>query len=293
MNNPTLNAALSELEQNLKKLDSARNQVENVSNKTNEIIKVVSHLTSSIEKLKNSYEAEEKNLKQVYAKISDDLKINFKSNIDKSKHITDEYQKLQQEHSRTIKSSIENLNKSLQEASRKLEEIDVEKSYNSIKEILDEQSIKIDARLDIINNDTKDVKKILNNHISFFNSFETNLMEFQRTISSKQEDLSNLFNTNRSEANKKLAELILSTDSVKDLITENSVEYKNRIDKLVTTITTKLDGLDKVIRNLAAQFENLQNKTEKNLERIEKNQNRNFQILIAGIVLVALILLIK
>lgn len=293
MNNPTLNAALSELEQNLKKLDSARNQVENVSNKTNEIIKVVSHLTSSIEKLKNSYEAEEKNLKQVYAKISDDLKINFKSNIDKSKHITDEYQKLQQEHSRTIKSSIENLNKSLQEASRKLEEIDVEKSYNSIKEILDEQSIKIDARLDIINNDTKDVKKILNNHISFFNSFETNLMEFQRTISSKQEDLSNLFNTNRSEANKKLAELILSTDSVKDLITENSVEYKNRIDKLVTTITTKLDGLDKVMRNLAAQFENLQNKTEKNLERIEKNQNRNFQILIAGIVLVALILLIK
>lgn len=293
MNNPTLNAALSELEQNLKKLDSARNQVENVSNKTNEIIKVVSHLTSSIEKLKNSYEAEEKNLKQVYAKISDDLKINFKSNIDKSKHITDEYQKLQQEHSRTIKSSIENLNKSLQEASRKLEEIDVEKSYNSIKEILDEQSIKIDARLDIINSDTKDVKKILNNHISFFNSFETNLMEFQRTISSKQEDLSNLFNTNRSEANKKLAELILSTDSIKELITENSVEYKNRIDKLVTTITTKLDGLDKVIRNLAAQFENLHNKTEKTLERIEKNQNRNFQILIAGIVLVALILLIK
>ena len=81
INNPAINAALSEMEQNLKNLESARKQVDQVSEKSKEIIMAVSNLVNSVEKLNASYVEEERNLKQVFTNVSNDLSLSFNGSI--------------------------------------------------------------------------------------------------------------------------------------------------------------------------------------------------------------------
>ncbi len=294
MNNPAINTALSEMEQNLKNLESARNQVSQVSEKSKEIITAVSSLVNSVENLKSSYADEERNLKQVFKNVSNDLSISFNGSIEEVKKSTKEYHKFQDEHIKSIQSSVQKLNTSLSETSKKLEEIDIEKNYAIVKNSLDNQSSIIDSNLNNVLAELKGLKVQIEEHISSFGSFEKKLFEYFTENDKKIISLIDLVKNGHSEISDNLNNLNLSFERIiNNSLDKHSATIIEKVETLNETYSTKLEQLNEDLRNLTLRVEDIDSNFKASAEKFEKNQKTNLVAISLGLILVILILIFK
>jgi chromosome segregation ATPase len=293
MNNPTLNAALSELEQNLKKLDSARNQVEKVSGKTSEIISSVSNLTHSIENLRNRYTEEEKKLKQIYVETSTELTNDFKSKIEKIKKLADDYQGFQNEHTKSIQLSVDKLNSSLSEASQKIGEIDIEKNYGLIQESLENQYLLIDKNFSSFGEDLKEIANQIKNQIASIQSIEPKLLELQELQKANSKNISKELKNNHTETENKLTEIKLFHESMIKSLDEYSSKAIGLINEVNSNFSLNLGEIKEKINDLNSLIVSSDSSSKSLLEKIQNNQRRNLIVMSVGIILIVAILIFK
>jgi methyl-accepting chemotaxis protein len=264
INNPAINAALSEMEQNLKNLESARKQVDQVSEKSKEIIMAVASLVNSVEKLNASYVEEERNLKQVFTNVSNDLSLSFNGSIEEVKNATTEYYKYQEEHINALQSSVHNLNKSFDETIKKLDGIDIEKNYALVKDSLDNHSSIIDSNLNNIIDELKEFIVQSSNQLSSFNQIHTKLDENQIDNVKKLDAIIDQIKLTQSE----LTENVINQNLSFQQIIINSNLCNEKIDLLSKTNLTKQEQLSEDLAQLTQHIENMQSDVKLRFESI-------------------------
>lgn len=210
MNNFNINNTLAELEDNLKKMDSARNQVSNLSQLVSQLTEAYTDTLGQLKKIESSIHYDEKYFKNKFGKSIKDLDNN-----------------------------IALLNSKVQENNSSLNSI-YEKSFNDFVNSLDvsEQKIKkyvesIPQLLDLIKNDVKNANEeivvALNNQVD----------EFVNNISLKIEELKGLdlmkevidIDQNVSQINASIERLSIDNNELKtrlDEINKNQIEQSSK-----------------------------------------------------------------
>ncbi|MAM29321.1 MAG: hypothetical protein CMC13_09885 [Flavobacteriaceae bacterium] len=143
MNNNTVNQSLIEIEENLKNLETARNQVDGVSKKSETLILEVTKLINKIQVLENEFSLEKSglsnNITNEISKFKKSLKKESDVFIEKSKEVSEK-------HSNSTLNNIERLavfQEKLGIVEKNISELDFEKGFVEIRErlqnILDQQ----------------------------------------------------------------------------------------------------------------------------------------------------------
>lgn len=133
MSNTVIQQSLIDIEQNLRKLESARSQVGTFAGKSEELIALVTELVSSIETLKKNYEEAE-------SKVQKDLEksqVEFEKSLAKTLNAADSKSKeFLSNQELFAQKAIENLKEfetKLIDTKKSIEELDLEKGLNDVK----------------------------------------------------------------------------------------------------------------------------------------------------------------
>lgn len=138
MSNSAIQQSLIDIEQNLRKLESARSQVEGLAHKSEQLSSLVANLIESIEAIKISYEDAESSLQQNFEKSL----IKFEGNLSETIHSVDikskEFLSNQESFITKAVDNLKDIDKNLLETKKSIQELDLEKRMNSIKVELSE-----------------------------------------------------------------------------------------------------------------------------------------------------------
>lgn len=175
MNNPAIKQTLIELEESLSKIESARNQVNNVSEKSEKLIRSFNEVLKSIESLSDGLGIE---------------KGEFKSNLDKSfKHLDNELKKVVEitwsssnDVNRRIESIKEEFLVKLNETSTYIKEF--EKNLSEAETRINK--IDFNSKLESISKLLEDIKSSLaSTHTDTKNYFKSELIELENRLNKK------------------------------------------------------------------------------------------------------------
>lgn len=176
MNNPAIKQTLIELEESLSKIESARNQVNNVSEKSEKLIRSFNDVLKSIESLSNGLGIDKSEFKNNLDKSFKNLDSELKKIVEITSSSTNDINKKNE----TIKDAfivklnetsncIKEFEKNLSEAELRINEIDFNSRLESIKFLLEE--IKI---------------SITNNHSDIKSNVKSELLELENRLNKKQ-----------------------------------------------------------------------------------------------------------
>jgi DNA anti-recombination protein RmuC len=133
MSNTLIQQSLIDIEQNLRKLESARNQVGGVAEKTERLIESISSVISNVESIREAFEGEESYLKKGVQNSLDA----FKKDLEKSSEValrkaSDLSEKQDKIISETIL-KLEEFQSKLRDVQKSLLDFDLEKSLDGIR----------------------------------------------------------------------------------------------------------------------------------------------------------------
>lgn len=213
MSNAAIQQSLIELEQNLRNLTSAREQVENVANGTEQLISTVIKLVVTIEGLSGQFDPSEFSFED---KISDALKTFSKSINDGAAKAVKNYEELAEKNTGSFESAVktleQKLNESLKEFEKNINE-GAEKATTKYQELSDKNSQAIESTVGKLDEfrihlqKTEDQIKefdLAKSHIEIkekldesFNESETRVAQLTSIVNSRFEELEKLIRFNR------------------------------------------------------------------------------------------------
>jgi DNA anti-recombination protein RmuC len=133
MSNALIQQSLIDIEQNLRKLESARNQVGGVAEKTERLIESISSVISNIESIREAFEGEESYLKKGVQNSLDA----FKKDLEKSSEVAlKKASALSEKQDKIISETIlklEDFQSKLRDVQKSLLDFDLEKSLDGIR----------------------------------------------------------------------------------------------------------------------------------------------------------------
>lgn len=225
MNNEAVSQSLINIEENLKNLDSARNQVDNVVGKSQELAIEVSNLIREIQVLKNEFDSESNTFKSDILKIikgfETDLKVQTETLLERSSTITIEYSK---NTDKNIKNLID-FQDNIETAEKKLSQLDFQSDFIKLKHELDNVNesnhqfkLKVfghieDLYLKIEAHKVEIIKDQENRSTKLNDSFTAQIKKYADDQNSNNKELSKLITTqnNRLKFNQKILFAILIT----------------------------------------------------------------------------------
>ena len=273
MNNPLLNQALIEMEQNLKNLESSRKQVDTVSEKTKDIIFNVQNLLSSVEKLKISYGTEEQSIKKVLQNGTENLKLSFDHSAklldDTSKNFND----TQIANLHNIQTAILEFERVLNAILLQIQELDLDKNLKLIEDTLKFQYDSIET---IISNLSNIIEEFVNSNSVFFENIQQKADNHLKIVSDIKREVES-HQIKHSEKMSDLTDLIKKDRSkVNDLIGD----IKNEIDAFSKSSLTEIKEISKSIQKTENELKIKLSSIEDNISQL---QNKHFNEISASI----------
>ncbi len=273
MNNPLLNQALIEMEQNLKNLESSRKQVDTVSEKTEDIIFNVQNLLSSVEKLKISYGTEEQSIKKVLQNGTENLKLSFDHSAklldDTSKNFND----TQIANLHNIQTAILEFERVLNAILLQIQELDLDKNLKLIEDTLKFQYDSIET---IISNLSNIIEEFVNSNSVFFENIQQKADNHLKIVSDIKREVES-HQIKHSEKMSDLTDLIKKDRSkVNDLIGD----IKNEIDAFSKSSLTEIKEISKSIQKTENELKIKLSSIEDNISQL---QNKHFNEISASI----------
>ena len=136
MSNKVIQQSLINIEQNLRKLESARNQVEKISDRSSELITSISSVLKSINAIRQSFESDENylinNVKESLKSFADKLDEGAASANKKTVEITAHHEKIIEGSISKIKDFLENLS----DVQQSILDFDLKESLDKIRQEL-------------------------------------------------------------------------------------------------------------------------------------------------------------
>ena len=133
MSNTLIQQSLIDIEQNLRKLESARNQVGSVAEKTERLISSISSVIENVESIREAFEGEESYLKKSVENSLD----NFKKDLQKSSDLAlSKASELSEKQEKIISETVlklEEFQSKLRDVQKTLLDFDIEKSLDGIR----------------------------------------------------------------------------------------------------------------------------------------------------------------
>lgn len=312
-NNATLNQTLAEIEQNLRKLESARSQVNRLSEKNEETIRLFSNLISSLEAIKINYHNEDVALKKTFKDQRKHFEIEFErvvTNVNQTyeKHINPQVAAIKE-----AKNELDKFNASLNQLKHSIESLDIEKELSKVTESLSNMMAEFDSALKshantiatVIEKQQESIKQ-LNDAISINNSTLSNLQiqikENQIDITANLNGLSRFLEKNRHDLKllkedyleKLLKQASSQIDSI--AVVQQSIEtfdenFRSNFQDLHTTIHSQITAIENVVSGLNATLKQTESELFKKIDKLEKAQKTTTYIMIGGIISIIAILL--
>ena len=133
MSNTLIQQSLIDIEQNLKKLESARSQVGNMADKSEQLISSVASVIESIEAIKNSFSNDENYLKNsVHERLED-----FSKTLSKSgENVNNKASEISSKHKKVIDETIVKMDEfksNLSDVQKSILDFDLEQSLDKIR----------------------------------------------------------------------------------------------------------------------------------------------------------------
>ncbi len=132
MSNTVIQQSLIDIEQNLKKLDSARNQVGKLAGKSEELISLFSKLVGSIELIQENYKGAESTLQQNMEKSRLEFEKSLNKTINYAEINSKEFLSNQEKFIGNAIEQLKDFQNKLYDTQRSIEEFDLEKGLNKI-----------------------------------------------------------------------------------------------------------------------------------------------------------------
>ncbi|MGG5905446.1 hypothetical protein, partial [Sphingobacterium daejeonense] len=196
MNNININNTLAELEDNLKKMDSARTQVTNLSQLVSQLTEGYSNTLSQLKKLENSIHYDEKYFERKFGKSINELETNI--NLLQSK-VVDHNNSMNSIHDKAAKDFINSLKKSEDKVKYYIDEIrpTLEKVQNDFKnkneEVIVDLKKNISEILEISSEKINEIKSLdLLKEINIIESTTKEINSFIEKIKNENEHLKEL-----------------------------------------------------------------------------------------------------
>lgn len=175
MNNPAIKQTLIELEESLSKIESARNQVNNVSEKSEKLIRSFNDVLKSIESLSDGLGIEKgefkSNLDKSFKNLDSELKKVVENTWSSSNDVNRRIESIKDEFLVKLNETstyIKEFEKNLSEAETRINKIDFNSKLESIAKLLED----IKSSLASIHTDTK-------------NYFKSELIELENRLNKK------------------------------------------------------------------------------------------------------------
>lgn len=191
MNNEAVNQSLINIEENLRKLETARNQVNSVSEKSEVLVKEVSGLVRQIQSLQSEFGSEKQRFNSIIentiSEFEESLRIQSKKILEKSDTITSKHLENTDENIRKLK----DFEAKIVIAEKNISKIDFEKGFSKLtlsqQTAIDEQKNfkleinelieKINSKLTAINSDIIENQKLAFDKLS--SNFSSSLIELK------------------------------------------------------------------------------------------------------------------
>jgi DNA repair exonuclease SbcCD ATPase subunit len=248
MDNKALNQSLIELEENLKSLQSARTQVNSLSDKSEKLLRIFSSSITQLNKIQNDFLTE----KGVFlSRVGTNVKDLNETISNNKQQLIDSFEKLKNELTETVESTKEELlsfKENLIETEQALKNFDFEKSNNQIIANIQTTQKKIDLA----------IKTIQDNHQVIISRENSANEKIKKDFAATKEQLDKL-----QEQNKTLQK---SFDSVEKSLNGFIKENKESL----SAINNRLDAINDIMQS----FEEINSKLE-----LIKTENKKYFII--------------
>ncbi|MGV0956800.1 hypothetical protein ACTS91_10335 [Empedobacter falsenii] len=225
MSNFNINNTLAELEDNLKKMDSARSQVSNLSQLVSQLTEAYTDTLGQLKKIESSIHYDEKYFEKKFGKSINELDTNINllqsKVVDHNNSVNSIHEKASKDFINSLKKSEENVKLYIDDIKPTLEKVQTEfKNKNEeiivdlkqkIKEVIETSSEKINEikgldvlkEINSIENTTKEINSNFENVFSSLDNIQnTQLLKFENILTENKE-LKNEIQNLKSELNSK------------------------------------------------------------------------------------------
>ena len=177
MSNTLIQQSLIDIEQNLRKLESARNQVGSVAEKTERLISSISSVIANVESIRDAFEGEESYLKKSIQNSLD----NFKKDLQKSSDLAlSKASELSEKQEKIISETVlklEEFQSKLRDVQKTLLDFNIEKSLDGIRlelfRLIEEVNLNHKKNSDLLNEMKSEIRT---NHELAIKSDKQNLI---------------------------------------------------------------------------------------------------------------------
>lgn len=177
MSNTLIQQSLIDIEQNLRKLESARNQVGSVAEKTERLISSISSVIANVESIREAFEGEESYLKKSIQNSLD----NFKKDLQKSSDLAlSKASALSEKQEKIISETVlklEEFQSKLRDVQKTLLDFNIEKSLDGIRlelfRLIEEVNLNHKKNSDLLNEMKSEIRT---NHELAIKSDKQNLI---------------------------------------------------------------------------------------------------------------------
>ena len=177
MSNTLIQQSLIDIEQNLRKLESARNQVGSVAEKTERLISSISSVIANVESIRDAFEGEESYLKKSIQNSLD----NFKKDLQKSSDLAlSKASELSGKQEKIISETVlklEEFQSKLRDVQKTLLDFNIEKSLDGIRlelfRLIEEVNLNHKKNSDLLNEMKSEIRT---NHELAIKSNKQNLI---------------------------------------------------------------------------------------------------------------------